>query len=401
MLFLSLLTSSLFAQIGDAIPGQYIVLVKESAASPVSLQELGAEDRESAYVQNAGKRNQNLQFLSSLRTSAGIGNAQVLAEYADALVGFSALLSPEQVSALSQNPVVEGVFQDYTVSTDPGTDQGLPEEFSPEGQTTPCAITNAGGFADGSLKNNWIWILDTGIDLDHPDLNVQATVPYAKSFIPGQTTEDGNGHGTHVAGIAAAKNNSIGIVGVSAGAKVVPVKVMPNSGSGGSMTYILQGLNHVAQYDKENDVVNMSIGAYPILNCENSNLPLRDAVKNLGLSGTWVCIASGNNVGNAALSSPGCINGVKVYTVGAMTCSRTCYSGPNWGTPVVDWVATGQNVYSTYKNGGYATLTGTSQATPVVAGIIHARVGAPLSGGTITCGNGAVPPAAYKKAKRV
>jgi subtilisin family serine protease len=404
--FLALLTAFLFvshlsAQSEDAIPGQYIVLIKESAAQPVALQETNGNDREATVSLNAAKRNQNLQLLANLRSNSGLSETQVLAEFADALVGFTATLSPEQVSALSRNPMVEGVFQDYYVSVQPGLDEGLPEEFTPEGQTTPCAITNAGGFADGSTKNTWIWILDTGIDLDHPDLNVHAVLPYAKSFVPGQSTDDGNGHGTHVAGIAAAKNNGIGIVGVSAGAKVVPVKVMPNAGAGGSMTYIIQGLNHVAAYDKQNDVVNMSIGAYPITNCENASLPLRNAVKNLGTSGTWVCIASGNNGAKAALCTPGCINGTKVFTVGAMTCSRTCYSGPNWGGETVDWVATGHSVYSTYKNGGYSTQTGTSQATPVVAGIIHARVGAPVNGGTITCGNASVPPAAYKKAKRV
>ncbi len=393
--------SSIFAQPEGPIPGQYIVLLKETSAIPVALQDTLTEDREASYSLTSGKRIQNLLVLENVRNASGIQKSEVLAEYADAIVGFTASLSPEEVTRLSNHPDVEGVFQDYYINAENGTDQGRPAEYSAEGQTTPCAINNAGGFADGSSKLNWIWILDTGIDLDHPDLNVQTLLPYAASFIPGQTADDGNGHGTHVAGIAAAKNNGFGIVGVSAGAKVVPVKVMPNGGSGGSMSYIIQGLNHVATYDKPRDVVNMSIGAYPMMGCENSNIPLRNAVKNLGKSGTWVCIASGNNFGNAAMSSPGCINGTKVYTVGAMTCDQLCYGSPNWGTPVVDWVATGQNVYSTYKNGGYATLTGTSQATPVVAGIIHARGAAPVSGGTITCGNSIVPPAPYKKAKRI
>lgn len=401
LLFAGLSMLQLNAQTEGPIPGQYIVLLKESAAQPVVLQEIQGEDRELNAAANQNKRNQNLATLTSVRSSAGVTSEQVLAEFADVLVGFSATLSPKQVSALQQNPSVDGVYQDYYINLDPQQQEAAPEEFSPEGQTTPCAITNAGGYADGSAKSNWIWILDTGIDLDHPDLNVKATTPYAKSFVPGQTTEDGNGHGTHVSGIAAAKNNSFGTVGVSAGAIVVPVKVMPNAGSGGSMTYVVQGLNHVATYDKVNDVVNMSIGAYPIMNCESSNPSLKQAITNLSNSGTWVCIASGNEQGNAALSSPGCINGAKVCTVGAMQCGSTCYSGPNWGTAVVDWVATGYNVYSTYKNGGYTTLTGTSMATPVVAGIIHARGGAPVSGGTITCGNSVVPPAPYRKAKRV
>lgn len=402
ILFIMLLAiQKLFAQMEGPIPGQYIVLLKESAATPVSLQEFTSEDRESTYQQNSAKRQQNLTLLSNLRNAAGIAPNKVLADYADVVVGFSATLSPEEVARLSANPLIEGVYQDYYVNGSPAQDQGLPEEFSPEGQTTPCAINNAGGFSDGTSKKTWIWVLDTGIDTDHPDLNVHAVAPFAKSFVPGQTVEDGNGHGTHVAGIAAAKNNNIGIVGVSAGAKVVPVKVMPNSGLGGSMSYVVQGLNHVAAYDKSNDVVNLSIGAFPVGNCENANLPLKNAVKNLGTSGTWVCIASGNNANNAAQCSPGCINGNRVYTVGAMKCDRTCYTGPNWSTAVVDWVATGHNVYSTFRNGSYATLTGTSQATPVVAGIIHARAGAPVGNTTITCGNTVIPPAAYKIARRI
>lgn len=396
-----MISGHLLAQSEGEIPGQYIVLIKESVAQPVALQELTDSDRESAANLNNSKRNLNLQLLANLRKASTISEEQVKSDYADAIVGFSASLSPEQVSSLSQNPLVEGVFPDFYVSAGPGTDEGLPEEFSPNGQTTPCAVTNAGGFADGSAKSAWIWILDTGIDLDHPDLNVHAVLPFIKSCVPSQSADDGHGHGTHVAGIAAAKNNGFGIVGVSAGARVVPVKVIPNSGGGGAMSYVLQGLNHVAIYDKKDDIVNLSIGVFPIANCENSNIPLRNAIKNLGLSGTWVCIASGNHAGNAASCLPGCINGAQVYTVGAMTCANTCYGGPNWGTPVVDWVATGYQVYSTFKNGGYATLTGTSQATPVVSGIIHARTGAPKSGGTISCGNNAVPPAAYKKAKRV
>ncbi len=112
-----------------------------------------------------------------------------------------------------------------------------PGDVQSDGQTTPCAIKNAGG-TKKSTSTNWIWILDTGIDLDHPDLSVGNIAPYAKSFIPGETHDDGNGHGTHVAGIAAAKNNSFGTVGVSAGALVIPVKVLANSGMA-SFTYMI------------------------------------------------------------------------------------------------------------------------------------------------------------------
>lgn len=381
------------------IPGQYIVALKESAAKPVALQETAGATREETSTLNQTKRENNLTTLAQVRKAAGISEGNVLAEFADAIVGFSATLTPEEVNKLAARPEVEGVYQDYLIQLEIQSAESTPGEYESGGQTTPCAIVNAGGtLRYTGAGNRWIWILDTGIDLDHPDLSVMDLFPYAKSFIPGETADDKNGHGTHVAGIAAAKDNSFGIVGVSAGAPVVPVKVLSNSGAA-SLTYVLQGLNHVANYDKANDVVNLSLGAYPITNCETSNPALRNAILNLGASGTWVCIAAGNNAGKAAQSMPGCFNGTRVFTVGGMTCSGDCYASSNWGSTVVDWVATGVNVYSTYKNGAYATLSGTSQATPVVAGIIHALGGAPVSGGTISCGNKLVPVSAYKKAR--
>lgn len=378
------------------IPGQYIVLIQETAIKPVCLQETESADRTQAAELNDAKRTDNTLKIKNIRANVGIAETAVLAEYVDVVVGFTAQLTDQEVQRLQKHPDVAGVFQDYEISAALPPAEDNPREIEIAAQITNCAITNAGGFVDGSAKTSYIWILDTGIDLDHPDLNVITHTTLAKSFIPNQSVDDAHGHGTHVAGIAAAKNNAFGVVGVSAGAKVVPVKVLSNQG-GGTWSQLLEGLNHVAKYDKKDDVVNMSMGGYPVTNCENSDVAVRNAVRNLGISGTWVCIAAGNNSGNAGLSKPGCINGVKVYTVGAMNCNRTCAVYSNWSSIVVDWAATGSSVYSTYKNGGYATMSGTSQATPVVAGIIHARVGAPLSAGLVKCGT---PAANYRIAKR-
>ncbi len=242
----------------------------------------------------------------------------------------------------------------------------------------------AGGAVNSSTKSTWIWILDTGIDPNHSDLNVQTNATYAKSFVTGQTWADGHSHGTHCAGIAAAKMNGAGMVGVSAGGKVVPVKVLSNTGSG-SWSGLISGLNHVAMYDIANDVVSMSLGGYGYSNCENSNPSLRDAIRNLGNAGTWVVMAAGNDGGDAALNLPGCINGTRVFTVGSISCSKACSSFSNFKAGVVDWVANGESVYSTIPGGGYGYKTGTSMACPAVAGIIHARGGAPVSGGTVSC----------------
>ncbi len=401
LLLLTLLRfNSMLAQEGEPvpIPGQYIVLLQESAAMPVALQRVTSATREQTATSNQPKRDANLAQVAQVRQAAKIPAEKVIAEFADAIVGFSANLSASEVAQLSANPAVEGVYPDYYIQLDPQVIERDPPEMEKEGQTVPCAILNAGGYKV-STSANWIWILDTGIDSDHPDLNVNDLFPYAKSFIPGESFDDGNGHGTHVAGIAAAKNNAIGIVGVSAGALVTPVKVLSNSGLA-AMTYLVQGLNHVSVFGDPNDVANLSLGSYPVSNCQDNNPALKKAIINLASLGIWVCIASGNNSGKAINCSPGCINGPKIFTVGGTTCARSCYTGTNWGTTVVDWVATGVNVYSTYKNGGYATLSGTSMATPVVSGIIHARGGAPVTGGTVTCGNQSVPPAAYKIAKR-
>lgn len=152
-------------------------------------------------------------------------------EFADVLVGFSVRLTDAEVFTLRKDKDVVSVRQDYVVNIGNTEIKQVNSNTKALPQTESCAVTQAGGSSDGSQKYTWIWILDTGIDTTHPDLNVQINTPYMKSFT-GEPVNDLNGHGTHVAGIAAAKNNDIGVIGVSAGAKVVPVKVLSNAGPG-------------------------------------------------------------------------------------------------------------------------------------------------------------------------
>lgn len=387
----------------DAIPGQYIVVMRETdETKPIVKTPKRTANREQKAQMSANARSANIAKTKTVRVKQGVSDDKVVAEYADVMVGFCAKLTPQEVNKLKADTDVQGVYPDYVIALGPTDPEPNPSELTPKpssgivasGLIPTCAVSQAGGSVNGSNKATWIWILDTGIDLDHPELNVQTSPTFAKSFISGQSAEDGNGHGTHVAGIAAAKNvHWFYTIGVSAGARVVPVKVLSNAGSG-SWSALLSGLNHVAQYDIPGDVVNMSLGAYGINNCENSNPVIRDAIRALGNAGTHVVMAAGNDNGDANRNFPGCVNGTRVYTVGSMTCSRTCSGFSNFATSV-DWVAVGSGVYSTYKNGGYATLSGTSMAAPVVAGIIHARGGAPASAGNITCKG-----RSYKIAKR-
>jgi hypothetical protein len=373
-----------YSQEPNVIPGQYIVTIKENAAKPVVKQQKKNANRELKLNENKEARDRNLSKIREIHQKKNIPQSVIKAEFADVLCGFVAKLNDNQVNELKNDPDVEGVYQDYLVTLSLPAPGPLPDDLRADTEYTSCAIRTAGGPINGSSKSNWIWILDTGIDGNHPDLNVQTNAPYAKSFIDGQSWTDGNSHGTHCAGIAAAKANVFGVAGVSAGAKVVPVKVLDNSGEG-SWSGLISGLNHVAMYDYENDVVNLSLGAYGYTYCENYNPSLRDAIRNLASAGTWIVMAAGNNGGNAAFTLPACINGTRIYTVGSIGCSKSCSSFSNFSEYVVDWVAVGEHVYSTIPGGEYGTKTGTSMAAPVVAGIIHSRGSAPESGGTVSC----------------
>src|SRR5512143_509039 len=179
--------------------------------------------------------------------------------------GFSAVIPERFVDVVRGDPRVLIVERDGPVALikpivekRPGGGGG--------GQQTPWGITRVGGSADGTGKT--AWIIDTGVDLDHPDLNVG--LDCSVSF-NGRTPDDGNGHGTHVAGIIAAKNNSIGVVGVAAGAKVCAVRVLNNAGSG-TWEAVVNGVNYVADKAASGDVANMSLGG------SGSNATLEKAI---------------------------------------------------------------------------------------------------------------------------
>lgn len=368
----------------EPIPGQYIVVMKDK---PVSLQANRSKSNDRAKIGTENKKliDASMLKVKNLNTKYSIQQSAIVSEFSNVMVGYVAKLSTADVNKLKADPNVSGVYQDYAVSLGPIKPEANPQDINAAGQTVSCAVRLTGGPRDGGAnKSTWIWIADTGIDPTHPDLNVQTNAAYAKSFIAGQTYVDGHGHGTHVAGIAAAKNNGFGVVGVSAGATVVPVKVLSNSGSG-TFSGIIAGLEHIFNCAIPGDVVNMSLGAYPVNNCASYSIPLTNAIINLSNAGVWVVMAAGNSGGDAGKNIPGCINGAKVRTVGALNCNKTCAVYSNWSSSVVDWAAVGSGVYSTYKGGGYATMSGTSMASPVVAGIIHARGGDAVNGGTVTC----------------
>ncbi|MBK7879820.1 MAG: S8 family serine peptidase [Saprospiraceae bacterium] len=373
----------LFTPPGQVISNQYIILFEDNL---VDLSKLNSADVQRAQRPSVGETRKQIvkDRILEIVSPMGIRPDAIIDVYAELMIGFSAVLDNNQLTQLRNHPNVKQIEQDMIVN--------LPEttlEYQNVGlraQSTPCGITNAGGSADGSASSKWIWIVDTGIDLDHPDLNVETGSQYAKSFVKGsKSADDCHGHGTHCSGIAAAKNNDIGVVGVSAGARVVPVRVLNCQGSG-TTSAILSGLNHVAANDEPGDVVNLSLGGYWGANCD-ANSSYSAALKNMSAAGTRIAIASGNSAANAALYTPACANATNIHTTASMTCAKAWSSFSNYGVPPVDWIATGSSVYSTYKDGTYATLSGTSMAAPHVAGIMHNIQASPNQNGTVTYNN--------------
>ena len=146
---------------------------------------------------------------------------------------------PDQAQALKQDEEVELVEQDRVITLE----KGCFELVSPS--TVQWGVRRT-GVGDGTGKR--VWIIDTGVDTDHPDLDVDTIL--SKCFVRNETSvEDDNGHGTHVAGIIGALNNSIGVVGVASGARIIALKALNNDGEG-STSQLIRALNYVGQNAK-------------------------------------------------------------------------------------------------------------------------------------------------------
>lgn len=286
--------------------------------------------------------------------------------------GFDAIIPPAFIDEVRRDPRVLLVEADGLVQL------RLPRETARPGgggagQTTPWGITRVGGSGDGTGKT--AWIIDTGIDLRATDLNTSRACH--RDFIRiGGSGQDGHGHGTHVAGTVAAKDNSEGVIGVAANAFVCAVRVLGNSGSG-SWSGIVNGVNYVAASGGSGDVANMSLGG------SGSNATLEKAVSDAAAKGIRFVLAAGNDGADANNFTPARVNGPNIYTISAINSVGCMASWSNYGNPPVDFAAPGVSILSTRKGGGTTTMSGTSMAAPHVAGIL--LLGSVRADGNATC----------------
>ena len=198
-------------------------------------------------------------------------------------------------------------------------------------------------------------VIDTGISNTHPDLTPNVKGGY-NAISSRKSWNDDNGHGSHVAGIIAALNNSIGTVGVGPNIDLYAVKVLDRNGSG-RLSDVIEGIQWAVV--KNVQVINMSLGTASDIQS------FHDAVIAAESAGVVVVAAAGNSVGSDAVIFPAAYP--EVIAVSATDVNDNLASWSSRG-PEVDLAAPGVSVYSTYKGAGYATLSGTSMAAPHVAG---------------------------------
>lgn len=290
--------------------------------------------------------------------------------YNSVFQGFSASLTRQAVKALKQNPNVLSVEIDFSVE--------LVGEVLPDGVDRIDAENahTSGEFGTGAN----VAVIDTGIDLDHPDLAGNVNLTLSRTFVSrGNTTsggDDDHGHGSHVAGtIAAVAGNGIGVIGVAPGATLIALKVLDKRGKGRSSD-IIAALDFITGH---NNGAPTYLDAIHVANCSfgggggDSNSAYRRAFEACVASGCFIAVAAGNESDDAANHVPAAYD--SVFTVSAMNpLSGDFASFSNFGSDI-DIAAPGTGIYSTYKNGGYATGDGTSMASPHVAGAAALYIG--------------------------
>jgi len=279
-------------------------------------------------------------------------------------------------AAFGDDPLVLSMEPDGTVSinkkpSNPGKGGGGGSTSS--SQTVSYGTTRVGGPRDGT--GDTAWIIDTGVDLTHPDLNVDTSRTF--TVFSNDNGNDQNGHGTHVAGIIGAKDNNIGSLGVAPNTSIVPVRVLNRNGMGW-ISDVIAGVDYVGAHAHAGDCVNMSLGGGISPSLDNAVLNASNATDDL------FTIAAGNDSADASSTSPARVNGPYVYTISAIDQYDVFAYFSNYGNPPVDFAAPGVNIFSLWKDGGTRTISGTSMAAPHACAVLMLTGGLPGTDGTAT-----------------
>jgi subtilisin family serine protease len=314
--------------------------------------------------------------------------------YEHAIRGFSAQLPQAAIEALERNPQVVAISPDEVVVSIGAADLDIPTGYD---RIEADLVGRTSSTTDVDIA-----ILDTGVRLYHPDLNVYRASDCTSSLfgdcLAQGILDDDHGHGSHVAGTAAALDNGVGTTGVASGARIWSLKVLDSSGNG-LLSSILGGVDAVTEFSGDIEVANMSLAG------EFSNQTFDDAIANSIDAGVFYAVAAGNSGTDAATFSPANHPDVMAVSavadgdgsgggLGAFGCrggetDDTLASFSNYGS-VVDIAAPGVCIYSTWNDNSYRMASGTSMAAPHVAGaaaLYIAETGRDQDGNGIIDGN--------------
>lgn len=308
-----------YTKVGTGIEGDYIVVFKDEVSDPLA------------------KADEKL-----LRHGA-----KAKYKYQKTLKGFAATLSPGTVAILQADPDVAYIEQDGVMTastTQTGATWGIDridQRNLPLSGSYTYTATGTGVRA---------YIIDTGIQTNHPQFGSRASAVYDAL---GGNGQDCNGHGTHVAGTVGSTT-----YGVAKNVYLRAVRVLDCSGSG-SNSGVIAGMDWVATNHIAPAVANMSLGG-------GYSASTNTSANNLASSGVFLAVAAGNSNADACNSSPS--SAANTTTVAASTSSDARATYSNWGG-CVDLYAPGSSITSTWINSGTNTISGTSMATPHVTGV--------------------------------
>ncbi|NVK22005.1 MAG: S8 family serine peptidase [Kangiellaceae bacterium] len=354
-------------------------------------------------VATAGASNGNMNVIVKLKDSASLsdhtlnkGQAKRFANtlginpkhtYGSALLGFSASVSPGQLKQLQKNDMVASVEMDREHRLFKGKPGGGGGSTS---QTTPWGIARTGADSNNNEGAGvHVYILDTGLDSDHADLAGNIGNGFAAEQCKGRSCttawDDDHGHGTHVGGTVGAIDNNIDVVGVASQVTLHAGKICtsrgscPNSSTIAALDWVTSEITNRGQAA----VVNMSIGGSGSVtgSCTNNgftgNDSYHEALCNARNAGAVIVVAAGNDSDDAEFYTPAGYDDT-VITVSSARQGDDWNSFSNWGNNSASWTsnnsapvaiaAPGGSILSLRVGGGTTTMSGTSMASPHVAG---------------------------------
>ncbi|WHM36828.1 S8 family peptidase [Streptomyces sp. BPTC-684] len=309
----------------DAVPGSYLVTLKDSAARADS---------------------------ASGRAIAERYGASVKRTYHRAVNGYAVALDEARARKLAADPAVRSVVQNRVLHVD--TTQPNPPSWGLDRiDQKALPLDKSYTYPDSAGSGVTAYVIDTGVRITHTDFGGRASYGY-DAIDNDNTAQDGHGHGTHVAANVAGTS-----YGVAKKAKIVAVRVLNNSGSG-TTDQVVAGIDWVTQHAVKPAVANMSLGG-------GVDSVLDQAVKNSIASGVTYAVAAGNDNQNASNHSPARVP--EAITVGATTSTDARSSFSNYGS-LLDLFAPGSSITSAWNSSDTATntISGTSMATPHVTG---------------------------------